>query len=82
MKTDGTPAARITAGYNSSLKLIKNKEAECVFLAFDCSDAIKEKVREAAALNGIAVDETMSMSQLSALCGIDVGCAVCAVRKK
>ena len=81
MKTDGTPAGNFTAGYNSTLKLIKNREAEIVYLAFDCSDAIKDKVRSAAALNEIRVDETMSMQQLSVMCKIDVGCAVCAIRR-
>ena len=81
MKTDGAPAAKLTAGYNSSLKLIKSGFAEKVFLACDCSVVIKDKVRAAAEQHGVPVDETASMQKLAELCGIDVGCAVCAIRK-
>ena len=80
MKTDGTPAG-ITAGYNSTLKLIKSGGAEKVYLACDCSDTIKYNVREAAKQYGAALDESNTMQQLKELCKIDVGCAVCAVRK-
>ena len=81
MKTDGTPAGRMTAGYNSTLKLIKSGEAEKVFLAYDCSAMITDTVRYTAEQNGAAIDETMSMQKLGELCGIDVGCAVCAIRR-
>ncbi len=81
MKTDGTPAASLTAGYNSTLKLIRTGGAETVYLAYDCSPAIKDAIRLAADQNGTTVNETMSMQQLKELCGIDVGCAVCARRK-
>ena len=81
MKTDGTPAG-MTAGYNSTLKLIKSGGAEKVYLACDSSDTIKHNVRETALQYGAALDETYTMQQLKELCGIDVGCAVCAARKQ
>lgn len=81
MKTDRQPAGAITAGYNSAMKLIKNGEAEKVFLAYDCSETIRKSVLSAALLSKTETDESRSMAQLGALCGIDVGCAVCAVRK-
>ena len=81
MKTDRRPAGKFTVGYNSTMKLLKSGEAEKVLLAYDCSDFIKQNVLTAAAAAGIAADESSSMAQLGAMCGIDVGCAVCAVRK-
>ena len=68
MKTDRQPGGKLTAGYNSTMKLIKNKEAEKAVLA-------------AAKAADVKTDEKNSMAQLGAMCGIDVGCAVCAVKK-
>ena len=81
MKTDRQPAGNITAGYNSTMKLLKNGEAEKVLLAYDCSEFIKQTVLSAAAAAGVTADMKNSMAQLGVMCGIDVGCAVCAVRK-
>ena len=81
MKTDRRPAAKLTVGYNSTMKLIKSGEAEKVLLAYDCSEFIKQNVIAAAAAAGVGTDESSSMAQLGAMCGIDVGCAVCALRK-
>ena len=81
MKTDRQPAGKYTAGYNSVMKLLKNGEAEKVLLAFDCSDIIKQNVISAATSAKVETDMKCSMAQLGAMCGIDVGCAVCAIRK-
>lgn len=78
MKTDRRPANGIAAGYNSTMKLIKSGEAEKVFLAYDCSENIKQSVRDAASSANIKTDEKKSMSELGVMCGIDVPCAVCA----
>ena len=82
MKTDSRPAGNITAGYNSAMKLLKNGEAEKVLLAYDCSDFIKQNVLSAADAAGVEADMKSSMAELGALCGIDVGCAVCAYKKQ
>ncbi len=81
MKADRQPGGKLTAGYNSTMKFIKNKEAEKVFVAYDCSPFIKEAVLAAAKAADVKTDEKNSMAQLGAMCGIDVGCAVCAVKK-
>ena len=81
MKTGSQPAGKYTAGYNSTIKLLKNKEAEKVLLAYDCSEFIKQNVLSAAEEADTEVDTKNSMSELGAMCGIDVGCAVCAIRK-
>ena len=71
----------MTVGLNSSLKLIKSGEAEKALLAKDCSESLKERVRAAASEHGVKVDESRTMAELGADCGIEVGCAVCAIRK-
>ena len=81
MKTDRQPAGKLTVGYNSTMKLIKSGEAEKVLLAYDCSEFIRQNVVDAASSANVKTDEKYSMAQLGAMCGIDVGCAVCAVRK-
>ena len=72
---------QLTVGLNSTLRLIRSGEAAEVHLACDCADHIRQTVRSEAAGNGVPVDERRTMAQLGAACGIDVGCAVYAVRK-
>lgn len=81
MKTDGQPSAILTVGYNSTIKLIKSGKAKKVFLACDCADFIRESVLSAASAADIAPDVDKTMAELGAMCGIDVGCAVCAFKK-
>ncbi len=80
MKTGGAPEKDLTVGFNSSMKLMKSGGTGTVYLASDCSPFIKEKVVKAAQECGAALITDKTMAQLGAMCGIDVGCAVCAAR--
>ena len=82
MKGDSKICGALTAGFNSSMKLLRNGQAQKVFLAYDSSEQFREKIRAAAKEAGVDLDESNSMAQLGILCGLDVGCAVCTVRKQ
>ena len=82
MRPGGQPQKDLTVGYNSSVKLVRSGGAALLYVASDCAPHIREAAETIAEEHGVPVDCSFSMAQLQQLCNIDVGCAVCAVRKK
>ncbi len=82
MKPADVAKSDLTVGYNSSLKLVRAGKATLLYVANDCAPHIKTAARQMADEYGVPVDETRGMAALQQMCGIDVGCAVCAVRRK
>ena len=69
---------RKVAGLNQTKKALKNQTAKKVFLATDADGAISAQVIELCAAAEVPYESSMTMAELGKLCGIDVGCGVCA----
>ncbi|MBP5208494.1 MAG: ribosomal L7Ae/L30e/S12e/Gadd45 family protein [Clostridia bacterium] len=82
MRPGGQPQKDLTVGYNSSVKLVKSGGAALLYVASDCAPHIRAAAEQIGKEHGVPVDGSMTMAQLQQLCSIDVGCAVCAVRRK
>ena len=80
MSSDSTGPVMV-AGFNQSKKHIKGGTAKTVFLASDAEGKIISAVKELCRTYGVELDSMHTKSELGALCGIDVDCAVCVVLK-
>lgn len=65
-------------GKNQSVRAIRGGQASLVYLAHDADPSLLSFIRELCEQHGVRCDSTNSLHQLGAVCGIDVGCAVCA----
>ena len=73
--------SRVCAGFNKTEKLIVRGEAEKVFLASDADEAITARIVALCRAAAIPVDGQYHKKALGQYCGIEVGCAVAAVKK-
>ena len=69
------------AGFNQSRKCIRRGEARQVYVAADAEDRFVSEISALCESFGVILDTTKSKSELGALCGIQVDCAVCAFLK-
>ena len=69
------------AGCKQVLRAVEAGEAECVLLAQDADDFIKNKVASACGARGVEIRYVPAMDELGRSCGIAVGCAACALLK-
>jgi len=75
----GLSAAKKVVGLNQTKKAVNNGKTAKVFAAKDADDQFLLQVKRLCESKSIPVDESMTMAELGSACGIDVGCAVCAV---
>ena len=75
-----TPVPRCTyvAGLNQTKKAIRQGRVKAVYLADNADEQVRTQVKTLCEENGMTVVTGSSMESLGRLCGIDVGCAVCA----
>ena len=69
------------AGFNQTQKCIRRGQAQRVYVAFDAEDRFLSAISPLCESFGVILDTTKSKSELGALCGITVDCAVCAFLK-
>ena len=74
-------APAFVAGFNQSQKCIRRGKAERVYVAADAEDRFVCEISSLCESFGVILDTTKSKSELGALCGIEVDCAVCAFLK-
>ena len=74
-------APACVAGFNQSQKCIRRGQAKRVYVATDAEDRFVSETSELCRTFGVILDTTKSKTELGALCGIDVDCAVCAFLK-
>lgn len=78
MASENTASAPV-AGLNKSKKMIRNGNARLVYVASDAEEKIIREIKELCFEYGVKLDDAHTKSQLGALCGIEVDCAVCVV---
>ena len=74
-------APAYVAGFNQSGKCIRRGQAKRVYVAADAEDRMVSEVSNLCEDFGVILDTSKSKSELGALCGIEVDCAVCAFLK-
>ena len=70
------------AGVRQVMKGIGEGNLRVIFLALDASPMLQAQVRAAANERQLPVETVSSMEELGQMCGIDVPCAVAALRKQ
>ena len=66
-------------GKNQSVRAIRSGQASLVYLAHDAESSLFNHIKELCEQYGVRLDSSHSLHQLGAACGIEVGCAVCAL---
>ncbi|MHC1695443.1 MAG: ribosomal L7Ae/L30e/S12e/Gadd45 family protein [Eubacteriales bacterium] len=69
-------------GKNQSVKAIRSGQAAIVYLAYDADSALISGITQLCEQHGVCCERTHSIQQLGAECGIEVGCAVCALLRE
>ncbi len=72
------PRCTFVAGLNQTKKAIRAKRTGEVYLADNADEYVRTQVRMLCEENGISPQTGSTMEELGRMCGIDVGCAVCA----
>lgn len=70
------------AGVRQVMKGIGEGNLRVIFLALDASPILQAQVRAAANERQLPVETVSSMEELGQMCGIDVPCAVAALKKQ
>ncbi len=70
------------AGVRQVMKGIGEGNLRVIFLALDASPMLQAQVRAAANERQLPVETVSSMEELGQMCGIDVPCAVAALKKQ
>ncbi len=78
-----TPVPRCTyvAGLNQTKKAICAGRVSRVYLADNADEHVRTQIKALCEADGMTVVTGSSMDALGRMCGIDVGCAVCASLK-
>lgn len=77
MKNDDVPRS-ILVGLNQTKKAVRAGRAARVLLAVDADESLRKSVKQLCEEFGVEAEESGTMAALGTLCGIEVGCAVCA----
>lgn len=80
MASENTAPA-LVAGLNKTKKLLLAGQASKVLLALDADDGIVSTVKLLCEEKNVPFEQTKTKTELSELCGIEVGCAVCVLTK-
>ncbi|MBE6659328.1 MAG: 50S ribosomal protein L7Ae-like protein [Ruminococcaceae bacterium] len=72
------PRCTYVAGLNQTKKAIRAGRVSAVYLADNADEQVRAQIKALCDENGMTVVTGSSMDALGKLCGIDVGCAVCA----
>ena len=75
------PRENFVAGLKQSVRLLKAGRAAKVLLAYNADSRIAEEISAVCREKGIVPDASKSMAEIGLLCGIEVGCAVCVLKK-
>ena len=67
----------LVAGLNKTKKLLAAGQASKVYLATDADAGIASLISALCEEKNVPVEMTKTKAELSELCGIEVGCAVC-----
>ena len=70
------------AGVRQVMKGIGEGNLRVIFLALDASPMLQAQIRSAANERQLPVETVSSMEELGQMCGIDVPCAVAALKKQ
>lgn len=73
---------RRVAGLRQVMRGIEEDCLRTVFLALDASPMLQAQIRSAANERQLPVETVSSMEELGQMCGIDVPCAVAALKKQ
>lgn len=77
---DDLPASSRIVGTKQVIKAVnKGVRLRCVYVAEDADDKVRDMVISACGRNNVEVEVASCMSDLGAMCGIDVGAACVAV---
>lgn len=79
--SSGNYAPAHVAGFNQTKKCIRRGEADFVYVAYDADERIISEISLLCRDSAVILDTSKSKSELGALCGIEVDCAVCAFLK-
>lgn len=74
--------ARKVIGAKQTLKAAEKQKLQQVFLGNDAEQKVIEPIRRTCQMNGIAIDESLTMVELGRLCEIEVGAAAVGVMKE
>ena len=77
-----TKDTAIVAGFNQFKKLVRKSNVKTVYLALDADATLQRDVCDLCASAGIVPDRGHTKAELGLLCGLEVGCGVCAVPKE
>ena len=66
-------------GLNQTKKAISNGNAKKVYIAKDADDMFLMQIKKLCGEHSVMLEEIPTMDELGKACGIDVGCAVCAI---
>lgn len=66
-------------GLNQTKKAINNGSAKKVYIAIDSDDIFSVQIKKLCGEYSVPLEEIPTMDELGKACGIDVGCAVCAI---
>ena len=75
--TSENTASALVAGLNKSKKIIRSGNAKQAYVATDADGKIVSEIQELCREYGVKLDDARTKSELGALCGIEVDCAVC-----
>ena len=71
----------LVAGLNKTKTLLAAGQASKVYLAPDADAEIASLINALCEVKNVPVEMTKTKAELSELCGIEVGCAVCTLTK-
>lgn len=77
MKTDDVPRSMLV-GLNQTKKAVRAGKVRKVLYAADAEEGLKQMITGLCMEYGVEAEAAQSMESLGTLCGIEVGCAVCA----
>ena len=71
--------AKKVVGLNQTKKAVNSGKAKKVFAASDADGQFLLQIKRLCESKSVPIGEEMTMAELGSACGIDVGCAVCAL---
>ncbi|WP_240377831.1 50S ribosomal protein L7ae-like protein [Bacillus piscicola] len=75
-------AAEVLIGTKQTLKALESNSVDAIIVADDADSKVVEKVLIVAEAKGVLIHKVDSMKKLGKACGIDVGAAAVALKKR
>ncbi len=79
--TSNRGSSSLIAGSNQVKKAVMQEAVSLVYVACDAETSLRVSVLEMCRKNSIPTDESKTAGELGAMCGIDVKCAVCGLKR-